>query len=304
MPARNPSDLSRMLPQLRRDCETSRTLARRAVERATRFADQAVATRQLLETRAHQPRDHTAPNSEIWEAAARELVRVSRERDRELGVVAHELRQSLGAALAADRLIAVSTSSEMQERARGVLSRQLVHLSNLIDNLLDYSRLSVNAVRFQGGTVDVVDIVQDAIESVATAAADRRQDIRLAHDGGPTKIVGDPVRLRQAALNLLQNAVRYTPEEGRIDVSLSSTDSRVMLQVRDTGEGIAADRLESIFDPFVRVSAAGPGLGIGLALVRRIVELHGGTIGAASAGPGRGSVFTVSLPQAKCSDGS
>jgi signal transduction histidine kinase len=294
--------LARVLPQLRRDFETSRRLVTRAVERAARLADEAVATRRLIETRPQQRSDGHDIHVEVCNATAHELLRVSRERDRELGIVAHELRQSLAAALTADQLIAVSSNSETIARARGVLSRQLLHLSELVDTLLDYSRLSLQTASVATGSVDVVEVAGAAIEAVAPSAAERHQDMRLLHLGGKRIVRGDQSRLRQALVNLLQNAVRYTPESGRIDVAIHQRDGIVRVEVRDTGEGIDPERLKAIFDPFVRLSATGPGLGIGLTLVRRIVELHGGSISAASDGRGRGSVFTLSLPAAGPTD--
>jgi len=291
------AELARVLPRLRHDFETSRRLVARAVDRATRLADEAVATRRLLESRTQGSRGNLAPNAEIWNAAARELVRASRERDRELGVVAHELRQSLSAALAADRLLAVTSKAETVDRARAVLSRQLEHLSALVESLLDYSRLSLYGSVIQRRPVDLREIVTGAIETAGAVAAERAQHLTFREEGRLAPVEGDPLRLRQAVSNLLQNAVRYTPEGGRIDVVLADGGPHALVSVHDSGEGIPAERLEAIFDPFVRLSGVGPGLGIGLALVRRIVELHGGTVTAASEGAGRGSVFTISLPR-------
>ena len=145
--------------------------------------------------------------------------------------------------------------------------------------------------------LNVHQLVAGAIETAGALAAEHGQQLTLREDGEVGDIEGDPIPLRQALSNLLQNAIRYTPDGGRIDVILSDAGERTVISVRDNGEGIPSERLEAIFDPFVRLSGAGPGLGIGLALVRRIVELHGGTVTAASDGPGCGSVFTVSLPR-------
>jgi signal transduction histidine kinase len=303
MPLRDYSELARALPRLRHDLEASRRLAARAVARAKDLTNHAVATRQVLESRLRAPRASSTPSEEIWNAAARELVRASRERDRELGIVAHELRQTLSAALAADRLLAVSTDSQAVDRAHVVLSRQLLHLSELIDSLLEYSQLSLNVASLKQRQVELVQVVSGAVETVSALAAERDHRIEVHYAERPLVVCGDAVRLRQALINLLQNAVRYTPNGGRIDVTVSRRDTQACIEVRDTGEGIDRDGLEAIFGSFVRMSAEGSGLGIGLALVKRIVELHGGTVRATSDGRDRGSTFTVSLPMGKDSDG-
>lgn len=298
MPATTREDLERALPRLRHDVEAARRLAERAVERAGQLAERAQATRRVLEDRARTAPQGFTPGEQVWHAAAREVVRASRERERDMGVVAHELRQPLAAALAAERLLALHHDAEAREHARAVLARQLTHLSELIESLLDYSRLGVYNAPLARDPVDLVAVAIEAIEAVEPAAADRRLEIRWLPAIDRAVVAGDPTRLRQAMVNLLQNAVRYTPPHGSIVLSVDRIHDRVIVQVRDTGEGIAPDRIEAAFNPFVRLSSAGPGLGIGLPLVRRIMELHGGTATGASEGEGRGSVFTLSLPAA------
>ena len=282
------------MPRLREDCERSRALASRAIERARRITAEALTTRRLLEARMQQPRDAASLDAQIWNAAARELVRLTRERDRELGTLAHELRQPLAAALAAERLLAVG-GPNTAERARGVLTRQLTHLAQLVDNLLDYSRLAMPAAGGAHARVDLREIVGSAVETVEPTAVERSQLLSFA-PGEPVSVLGDATRLRQAIVNLVQNAARYTGPHGRIDVVVERRGADAIVKVRDTGEGIPPDRLEHIFEPFVRLSGTGPGLGIGLPLVRRVAELHGGGISASSDGEGHGSVFTFRLP--------
>ncbi|HEX6464074.1 MAG TPA: HAMP domain-containing sensor histidine kinase, partial [Vicinamibacterales bacterium] len=183
-------------------------------------------------------------------------------------------------------------------RAHAVMSRQLQHLSQLVESLLEYSRLSLPGPCLNGRRIEVLDLVNDSIEMVVDSAGERRQNVALHDQGTRPAVLGDSLRLRQALVNLLQNAIRYTPEGGRIRVTISHERGCVSIAVRDSGDGIDHDRLDAIFDPFARGSASGPGLGIGLALVRRIAELHGGSVTAASNGPGTGSVFTLSLPAA------
>jgi len=303
MAARNHGELAQALPRLRHDFEASRHLVTRAMDRAARLSENAAAIRRLLATRARHPRPRLTPAAEVWHAAAHEMLRVAHERDRELGIVAHELRQPLAAALAAERLLAVDDRPNETARARAVLTRQLLQLSELVDSLLDYSRLTTQPPRVRETPVDMIEIVCGAIESVEAVAAERRLRIHGPRGGERALVLGDRSRLRQALLNLLQNAVRYTPPGGRIDVSVRAGDANVVAEVRDTGQGIATEHLDAIFDPFVRLSAAGPGLGVGLALVRRIVEMHGGAVQAASAGEGYGSAFTIVLPRAGAQGG-
>jgi signal transduction histidine kinase len=289
-------ELARTLPRLREDFERSRDLAGRAVARARKVADEAMATRRVLQARLDEPRETTSHDAEIWTAAARELVRVTREHDRKLGLLAHELRQPLAAALAAERLLNLTAEPASRARAREVLGRQLLHLAELIDNLLEYSRTDLTAPGTVYARLDLRDVAASAIETIESAAVQRGHVVTLTGDSA--MVEGDPARLRQAAVNLLQNAVRYTPRNGRIDVSVDVDGDFARLSVRDTGEGIPNERLTAIFEPFVRLSTAGPGLGIGLALVRRIADMHAGSVTVSSEGPNRGSTFVLRLPRA------
>ena len=296
MPQRDAADFARVLPRLRHDFEQSRRLVAAALRRAARAADAAAASRRVLAARATLPCDGTTPSAQIWRAAAREVVRSTDDRDRSLAIVAHELRQPLAAAIAAHSLIAApGAGEETRRRAEAVLSRQLLHLSGLVDALLDYARLSVRARAIAAVPVDVNAVAADAVEAAAPLAGDRRHALEFQPCGTAPVVLGDPTRLRQALANLLQNAVRYTPEGGRIGVTVSSHAGEIRVEVRDSGEGFMPDRLDEMFTPFVRLSASGAGLGIGLPLVRKIVELHGGRVTAASGGPGTGSVFTIVL---------
>lgn len=195
-------------------------------------------------------------------------------------------------------------ASETQRRLRGGaaekvrhMTARVEHLSEMIDALLDYSHLSVHFRPSQRRIVDMKDIVAGAITIVETSATARRQQLHADASTESAAVKGDPARLRQAVSNLLQNAIRYTPEEGQISVSVCAADGTVRVSVRDSGEGIARDRLPAIFEPF-EGGASAARLGIGLALVRRIAEMHGGSVTADSEGSGRGSLFTLLLPRA------
>jgi two-component system, sensor histidine kinase len=291
------SDALAEIPRLRARFESSKVLVARAQERALRAAQNARTMRALLEAR-HNGQDRSrGPHADIWEAAARELTRAAQERDEAFGVLSHELRQALSAALAAERLIA-STDARTAERAREVLERQLHNLMKLMDTLLDFSRLSVQSVSLTRSRIDASTILWDAIETIAGTAADKQQTI-IRTPSPSAFVFADPTRLLQVFSNLLHNAVRYTPDGGTITAGCTRADRWIRVTVSDDGEGIPENLQKSIFEPFVRGSKHGQGLGVGLPLAVRIVELHGGRIAVESAGRGHGSTFTVWLPNAE-----
>ena len=303
MPAIDPSTLEAAMPRLRAKFESSRALLKRAKERAVLAAQHAQAMRLLLESRAGRRDQGSSPGREIWEAAAGEILRASSDRDRALGMVAHELRQPLAAALAAHRLLALQPTAEVATRAAGVLDRQLLQLSELVDSLLDFSRLSLGAIALERKELDLRDVLARAVEAADAAASGRSRQIAVTMRPAPIAVCGDATRLFQVFSNLLHNAVRYTPPAGTIAVCVETVSGAAQVTVTDSGAGIAADLQPKIFEAFTRGSGDGLGLGIGLAVAQTIVELHGGTIAVASDGPGRGSAFTVTLPLAMGSDG-
>jgi signal transduction histidine kinase len=272
-------------------------MASQAIARAADLTERARTQRQLLAASAQHGAD-AASGGSVWDVATREIARVTRERDRNMATLAHELRQPLAAAVAAERLLGTTAPDDVRQRARAVLARQLAQLSALVDALLDYSRLTLQAPRAPAVQVDVNALAADIVEAAAPLAAARGQTLECAVAPQPAFVLGDATRLRQAVSNLLHNALRYTPAGGRIDVAVGAGAGTITVDVRDTGEGFAPERIDEMFLPFVRLSPAGAGLGIGLPMVRRVVEMHGGAIRASSDGPGRGSVFTVTLPAA------
>jgi len=223
----------------------------------------------------------------------------SRKKNEFLATLAHELRNPLGAIRGAvgvlERLDAKNGSAV---RAREVIGRQVGHLSHLIDDVLDVERVVSGKIRLDRHPLDIAEIVRRALAGF-TANAGLNRDIEISTE--PMWIDGDPVRLEQVLANLVGNAVKYSSPGARIRVSLRGEGNDAVLSVEDTGVGIAPDLLPSIFEMFVQgertLDRAQGGLGIGLTLVRRLVEMHGGTIVAASDGPGHGSTFTVRLPQ-------
>jgi two-component system, sensor histidine kinase len=290
-------ELKRTLPTLRSRFESSRALIERAHKTAARVVEAAESMRTLLQSE-HEPHSPTAPVTDLWEAAAREILYGARERDRILGLLSHELRQALTAAIAAERLLRVTADSQAADRARGVLERQLQYLSRLVEDLLEFSRIPLDASAILTGEINVDEVIARSAETVESVIADRAQHLTVSKATGVPIVKGDPTRLHQVFSNLLHNASRYTPPGGHIEIKSIVEPGWTRVDIRDDGSGIEPSQLTAIFEPFTRLSSEGPGLGIGLSLARRLAELHGGTITAQSEGCGRGSTFTVRLPLA------
>ena len=225
--------------------------------------------------------------------------RESRMKDEFLAMLAHELRNPIGAINSAVQVLELTHSGgETEARARSVITRQVTHLSHLIDDLLDVERVVSGKIQLNRRPLDLAEAVRRAIGGfTGDAGLDRHIDISTE----PVWVNGDPVRLEQVLTNMLANAVKYTPPGSRIRVSLRGEESEAVLTVEDSGVGISPELLPFIFDMFRQgdrtLDRARGGLGIGLTLVRRLVELHGGTVEASSDGEGRGSQFTARLPQ-------
>jgi len=183
--------------------------------------------------------------------------------------------------------------------AVAVIERQATHLARLVDDLLDLARITHGKITLRKETVELGRVVADAVQASESLIARQRQQLILSLAAEPLHVEGDPTRLAQVVANLLNNAARYTPEGGRIELRTQAADDSVLLCVCDQGIGIAPDMLRHIFDPFTQAAppGRGGGLGIGLALVQGLVQLHGGQVTARSAGPGRGSEFEVCLPR-------
>jgi PAS domain S-box-containing protein len=227
----------------------------------------------------------------------------NRLKDDFLATLSHELRTPLTAILGYARLLrGGSVPPEMQRRAIDVIERNARAQADLVEELLDMSRVSAGKVLLETELVTVAAILQDAVDALRPSAESK--DVHIAVDASPDipLVAADPARLRQVFTNLLGNAVKFTDRGGRITASVRSHGTHVAIAVSDTGVGIAADFLPFVFEPFrqadVRFDGGRGGLGLGLALSRQLVELHGGTIAAASGGPGLGATFTVRLPAA------
>jgi CheY-like chemotaxis protein len=189
---------------------------------------------------------------------------------------------------------------EGQERALETIERNAVTQAQLIEDLLDVARIVSGKLRLDVQSVGVSHVVEHAIDSLRLASDARHIQVLTALDPRAGQIMGDPHRLGQVVWNLLSNAIKFTPRGGRINVTVERVDSSVRLSVADTGQGIAPEFLPHVFERFKqedgKITRAHGGLGLGLAISRHIVELHGGTISVASKGEGMGAIFTVSLP--------
>ena len=222
------------------------------------------------------------------------------QRDAFLAILGHELRNPLGAIANAVELAQRRNPSAPEEIS--VIRRQVRVLSRLVNDLLDVSRVTSGKVSLVSERVDIVELVERLVGEAGAEARRERIHLSLTSDPGPLFVLGDQVRLEQVFNNLLGNSLKYTPGRGRIEVVIVRDGPEVRVHVRDSGVGIPADALPRIFDLFtqadVTIDRARGGTGIGLTLVRSLVQLHGGTVRAASAGPGHGSEFTVTLPLA------
>jgi len=240
-------------------------------------------------------------NEQLLALQLKAVESANRAKDEFLAMLGHELRNPLGAISAAVEVLNLPENSEDQTaRLREIIVRQTRHLSRMVDDLLDVSRLVSGKIALERTPDDLRAVAERALASWEEAGKTARHVISLAGESVPVNV--DRTRLEQVVTNLLDNAVKYTPAGGRIDLEVGNEDSDAILRVRDTGVGIDRETLPLIFDAFVQ---AGPthqrsegGIGLGLTLVKRLVELHEGTVSAASEGPGRGSEFVVRLPKA------
>ncbi|HET7339887.1 MAG TPA: ATP-binding protein [Methylomirabilota bacterium] len=234
-------------------------------------------------------------------AARAEAEASSRAKDQFLAVLSHELRTPLNAVFGWARMLrAGQLDATATARALEAIERNAHAQVQLIDDLLDVSRVVSGKMRLDVQPVDLVSVVEAALDAVRPAAAAKDLRLQTVLDPKAGPVTGDPARLQQVVWNLLINAVKFTPRGGRIQVHLQRINSHVEIVVSDSGQGIAADVLPFIFDRFRQADSsstrAHSGLGLGLALVKHLAELHGGGVEAQSAGEGRGATFVVKLP--------
>ena len=256
----------------------------------------------------NEQHERLAVGTAAWASVALENARLyaeaqeaNRMKDDFLAVLSHELRTPLNAILGYSRLLRGGMlSAEQLDRGVETVERNARWLTQIVEDVLDVSRIVSGKIRLEVQTVDLASVIDNAVATIQPAADAKGVRIQTLLDPRVGPISGDPDRLQQVVWNLLSNAVKFTPKEGRVQLRLERVGSHLEIVVSDTGAGIRKDFLPFVFERF-RQGDSGPtrktgGLGLGLAIVRHIVEMHGGVVTAESAGEGEGSTFTVSLP--------
>jgi diguanylate cyclase len=259
---------------------------------------------------AHDPRQTQLreANEQLVLAAldARELQgaaeRAQRRQAEFMAVVVDELRNPYAPIRIATAMLGRGATDEpLLPRVRSIVGQQAAQITRLVDGRVDSSKLTAGRLRLDRRAIDMVALVDEVVVAARDAINGRRQHLAVHLPRGPVELQGDHLRLAQVIGNLLDNASRYTPHGGEIELSLTTADDAIVLTVADNGAGITATALPTLFDPFVQDTQAiafnGIGLGIGLTVVRTLVEAHGGSVVANSAGNGQGSRFVVTLPR-------
>jgi CheY-like chemotaxis protein/two-component sensor histidine kinase len=222
----------------------------------------------------------------------------NRAKDEFLAMLGHELRNPLAPILTALQLLKLR-GLDAAERERAIIERQVKHLVGLVDDLLDVSRITRGRIELRKEPIELAEVVARAVELASPLLEQQRHELHVAVPRGLV-VDGDPVRLAQVVANLLTNAAKYTEAGGQVTVEAEGRDTHAVVRVRDTGIGIDETILPRVFDLFVQerqtLARSQGGLGLGLAIVRSLVELHGGTVAASSGGKGAGSEFTIRLP--------
>jgi PAS domain S-box-containing protein len=234
--------------------------------------------------------------------AEEEIRTAARRREEFLAMLSHELRNPLAAVVNASRVMqAENVKADSIEKARQIVERQARHMARLLDDLLDVSRITRGGIELRKEDIDLRDVVRNAIEALTPVLEERKAVVELELTDEMLAVRGDAARMQQVIVNLLSNAARYSPPGKTIRLSVDRDGELVVLKCKDEGRGISKSMLSEIFELFVQneqgLERSHGGLGIGLTLVRQIVELHGGTVEARSDGPGMGSEFIVKLPR-------
>ncbi|MEO8223501.1 MAG: ATP-binding protein, partial [Gammaproteobacteria bacterium] len=274
---------------------------RRAEERLQGLRD-ALETRVMERTaqleRVNVDRDRLLVRERALRAEAEQANQL---KDEFVGTLSHELRTPMTAIVGWITLLRRSSAPADVERGLEVIARNVRTQQRMIDDLLDINRIAAGKVVLEIQPVDLVAVVEMALESLRPAAGAKNMAITASYDAGPARAQADPGRLQQAVSNLLSNAIKFTPDGGRVNVSVRRDTAGWQITVEDNGRGISAAFLPHVFERFrqgdASLSRSAGGLGLGLAIVKSLVELHGGTVVAQSDGEGRGARFTIHLPQ-------
>ena len=239
--------------------------------------------------------------AEVLERQMAQMAETDRRKDEFLAILAHELRNPLQPLQTAVELMEHNPTEPVPERVRGIIQRQVTHIGRLVDDLLDVARFQTGKLDLKREPLSLEEVVREAVSDSKSSADSRQHKLTVYGEGGSPQVYGDPLRLVQVLTNLLSNAIKYTPAGGRIDVHWGTAGGHAFVRVTDNGRGIPAPLLPRIFDMFVqeRTTPDGKGgLGLGLGLVKRLVELHHGSVHAAAPGPDTGAPFEVQLPLA------
>jgi PAS domain S-box-containing protein len=235
-----------------------------------------------------------------------QLAQSDRRKTEFLATLAHELRNPLAPISNGLHLLRLAGDDDGRQKAREMMDRQLRHLVHLVDDLLDIARISSNKVELRRERLELSSVLAGAMETSSTLVSANGHTLDVHLPDKSLCVYGDATRLAQIVSNLLNNAAKYTPHGGRIELSADAEDGHAVIRVKDTGIGIPQESLSKVFEMFTQIGRDAQrsqgGLGIGLALVKRLVELHGGTVDATSEGPGLGSTFVVRLPLAQAGD--
>lgn len=233
-------------------------------------------------------------NAMLYEAAGE----ANRAKDDFLALVSHELRTPLTAISGWVELLQREVEHEVMGQGLSEVAKATNSLRRLVEDLLDLSRINSGKLRVDSEKVDVSEIATEACDVARVAAVAKSIELSL-HADRYSYVLGDPMRLQQIVSNLLNNAVKFTAPGGKVEVAVAADDSEITLRVSDTGRGIPPEFLPRVFERFAQAEPAGAsGLGLGLALVKNLAELHGGRVAVESPGAGQGATFTVALPRA------
>ncbi len=235
--------------------------------------------------------------------AERALIEADRQKNEFLATLAHELRNPLAPIRNSLHILRLSRGDGPgAERVQEIMERQIEHMVRLVDDLLEISRITTGKIELRIEPVEIASVIRSAVETSRPAIDDHGHQLATTLPPEPLTVEADAVRLSQVIANLLNNAAKYTEQPGQIWLSVSRDRGEVVISVRDNGIGISADLLPKVFDMFTQAERSKrhsqDGLGIGLALAKRLVDMHGGRIEAKSAGEGQGSEFTLRLPLA------
>ena len=235
-------------------------------------------------------------------AAEDALKEADRRKDEFLAMLAHELRNPLAAVGNAVKVLKMSSDPDNERFAKDVVDRQTRQLARLIDDLLDVSRITSGKIRLRRDLCDAGTILKQAVESVQVLISERKHNLLTDFDEGTLPLLADPTRVEQIVVNLLTNAAKYTENGGCIRLAAEQSGDQIVISVEDNGAGVSPEKLPRMFELFAQgersIARSEGGLGIGLTIVQKLAEMHGGSVSATSKGKGKGSTFTVRLPAA------